>query len=266
MEIKHHIVFNDHHIDSLIRGMGIEIKNGLISTFDISENDYRWPDLQKFINKHPGEIKDLQLGTRFTPIEMKSANYFALSPNWHFEYPQPENDFEYLMTTYNSAERCQKCGIGSFQIKPFYLRNAPKWGKRNIGQVNWVFDEYFISNELKTIFDKEKCDLTCKSVFNYKTNMVFDDIFQLDIIKTIELDMGDVLTYQSCDMCKNIKYFPHTRGFFPKPLQYDFDIAHSKQYFGDGFRAFHAVLINRRIYNLFNEIGVKGISYIPCIL
>ena len=75
-----------------------------------------------------------------------------------------------------------------------------------------------------------------------------------------------MLSFKICDLCKRKKYLPHTRGFFPSPLNGNFTIAHSIQYFGDGHKAFRATLVNKDIYQLFKKVGVNGISYIPCEL
>jgi len=236
----------------------------IVTVFDIGENDKEWGNVRNFINLHSADISDFQFETKFTKTELDSANFYAVSPKWHFGYPQPEDDFKYKLITYDPTMICSKCGAKYKQIAPFSIKRCPKWGKRNIVQLNWVFDVYFISGSLKAQLENESSGLNFRNVNKYKTEEYFDDIFQLDINQTVDLDMSSVTAFKTCDTCKQKKYLPHTRGFFPSPVDGDFTIAHSTQFFGSAYEAHHAVLINKRIYNLFNKIGVNGIYYTPC--
>ncbi|MDR1840261.1 MAG: hypothetical protein LBQ93_11850, partial [Treponema sp.] len=80
----------------------------------------------------------------------------------------------------------------------------------------------------------------------------------------VDLDMPSEAKFKVCELCKQKKYLPHTRGFCPSPKNDNFVIAHSMQYFGDMHKAFHEVLINKDIYKLFIKTGVNGVSFIPC--
>jgi hypothetical protein len=268
MNIIHRVIFNtdQHDVFNYFIRMGIKMNySGIISTFEIGENDRKWDSVLKFINDYPSEqIFDFQYKTQFSEDEINNANFFAIAPNWHFGYPQPENGFGYLKITYNSIMSCNKCGIKPKQIAPFSIKKSPKWGKRNIVQLNWIFDEFFISGNLKLQLERECSKLNFKVVNKFRTKCQLDDIFQLDITQTVDLDMSTVTKFERCKVCNQIKYLPHTRGFFPYPTDDYFNIAHSIQCFGSGHEARHAVLINKNIYDLFNRIGVIGISYIPC--
>jgi hypothetical protein len=112
--------------------------------------------------------------------------------------------------------------------------------------------------------ESESDKLNFRTVNKYKTKEQLNDIYQLDITQTVDLNMSDVTTFKICGVCEQKKYLPHTRGFFPSPGNDNFTVAHSIQYFGDGHRAFHAVLINKDMYRLFEKAGVNGISFIPC--
>jgi len=267
MNIMHRISFNSkqHDMYNYFEKMGFKINSGILSTFDVGENDKRWVDISKVISCHPLDILDVQFETRFTKIEMEKAFFFAISPIWHFEYPQPTDDLAYKAITYDSTKICSKCGVEQKQIASFSIKKNPKWGKRNIVQLNWIFDEYFVSGVLKSQLENECIRFKFRFVNKYLTNDRLDDIFQLDIDRTIDLDMSTETIFARCNVCNQIKYLPHTKGFFPHPKDVDFTIAYSKQYFGRGNNAHHAVLINKNVYVLFKKLGVNGISYIPVI-
>jgi len=144
MNVIHHITFNTNHVryaSDYFEKIGIKIKNpGIISAFDIGENDKRWIDIRKFIDDHSTDITDYQSVTQFTKTEMDNSDFFRLSPKWHNQYPQPD-DFGYEAITYDATRICSKCGIELKQIAPFSIERNPKWGKRNIVQLYWVYDE-----------------------------------------------------------------------------------------------------------------------------
>jgi len=213
---KPYITFNTKHgrfASDYFENIGIKIKNvSGISVFDIGENDKRWIDIRKFIDNHSTDIRDFQFVTQFTKTEMDNSDFFRLSPKWHHQYPQPD-DFGYEAITYDATRICSKCGIERKQIAPFSIERNPKWGKRNIVQLYWVHDEYFVFGDLKSLLENEYDTLNFKPVIKYKSNKQLDDVYQLDITQAVGLNMPDVLSFKICDLCKRKKYLPHTRGF-----------------------------------------------------
>ena len=55
----------------------------------------------------------------------------------------PDHDFGYQLATFDLSDHCESCGIGRSQRVPFRIRGEPSWGKNQVPQLNWVFDEYF---------------------------------------------------------------------------------------------------------------------------
>jgi len=266
MNVMHRIIFrsNNKRTYEFFSNLDLKIKtNAGLSIIIIGENHIEWDKIRNFINDKTLEITDFQLETHFTKTEMEHADFFAIHPSWHFEYPQPKENFVYEAITYNPENVCKNCGIKLKPINSFEIKKNPKWGKRNIVQLNWIFDEYFVSCNLKNQLEKNS-DIKFKSVNNYKTKIILDDIFQINIYEYIDLNMPAGTDFEQCKICKQIKYLPHTRGFFPSPKSSNFTITHSVQSFGSACNSYHAVLINKDIYNLFNRIGVNGISYTPC--
>ncbi len=265
MNVIHRVSFrNDSRIVPKLQEVGIKIKDGILTGVDVGENDSNWSEIKGIIDKYPKELSDFQYKTEFTKKEKEYAEYFMISSSWLFEYPQPENDFGYTNSTYDASNYCSECGIGLIQKSPFSLKKSPKWGARNIVQVNWVFDEFFVSESLKKGIEKKNLDIQFMPVLKYRKGTKFEDMYQLVISRKITLEIPQSIEYETCKVCHQKKHLPLTRGFAPKPLSNDFMIAHSEQYFGSGHSANHAVVINKDVYNLFEELGVKGISYVPC--
>jgi hypothetical protein len=144
--------------------LGVNVPSGIVLpgggdplvAFDIDEDHRHWPILQGLFERW--KVSDI-LRTEFSKEEIGAARWLNLRPDWHYGYPQPkEDEFGYLEATYEltvkvfirsaCTEYCQQCGIGIKQKAPFQMRGEPKWGRRDIFQFNWIFDEYFVTPEI----------------------------------------------------------------------------------------------------------------------
>jgi hypothetical protein len=112
-------------------------------TFVVDESHDDWPKLKEWIVRR--KVVDF-VSTQFSETEIAKARWLQLVPEWHCGYPQPnELDFGYRAVTYDLAGYCKQCGIGLKQKAPFQIKAEPKWGRNGILQLNWVFDEYFVT-------------------------------------------------------------------------------------------------------------------------
>ncbi|WP_020614476.1 hypothetical protein [Sediminispirochaeta bajacaliforniensis] len=265
MNIIHRISFRtDSPAAKFFEAEGFKIKPGIINGYDIGENDPKWPRIQEAVTRY--EIMDFQYKTDFTKKEIDGAEFLVLSPKTLFEYPQPSDDFGYKETTYKPGVGCRKCSVGLEQQKPFSIKKAPKWGKRNILQLNWVFGEYFVSKELKEKLEGKIPGVHFLEVLKYPKGMPLDDIFQMVVEKRVALALPENAAFQICDVCKGKKYVPGilARGFQPAPVEKDFAIAQSQEFFGDGGTAFRITIVSKAVYQLLLEVGIKGVDFIPC--
>ncbi len=79
--------------------------------------------------------------------------------NWYrigtrqFGYPQPEDT--YLEMTYDLSGACRTCGIGKKLKNPFRFSFEPKARQNQFIGLNWVFDEVFVLDMVKAVFEKE---------------------------------------------------------------------------------------------------------------
>jgi len=266
MNIIHRITFRtDGPATNDMKAEGIKIGAGLINAFDIGENDKKWPFIQDAIKLYGTEtIGDFQYKTVFTKKEIEGAKFFVLSPKMLFEYPQPADDFGYRETTYSPGVGCRKCNVGLEQQNPFSIKKAPKWGRRNILQLNWVLGEHFVSKEIKQNIEMKCPDITFLEVFKFPQNKPLDDIFQIIVKRHVKLEIPEEQKFEICSTCNNKKYVPHTRGFFPKPSETNFSIAKSKDFFGSGGSARQEMIISKEIYEIFHEAKMNGVDFIPC--
>lgn len=227
-----------------------------LTTFVIDESDRRWPDLQRWLaDRH---LRSL-VSTEFTADEIGHAQWADLTPDWHYGYPQPVDD--YKAVTYDCTDHCEQCGIGAIQREPFRLKGEPKWGRRSIFQLNWVFDEYFVTPTLwETIL--KPLGVECRSVLNTKGKEL-STVVQVVVREEVGIT-HERLSPTRCALCGRIKYLPHRKGFFPPLEQYPSgDIAKTREYFGSGASAYKSIVVSRTIVAAFVAHGVRGVSFCP---
>jgi hypothetical protein len=201
------------------------------------------------------------LTTEFTKGEIEAARWLDVVPDWHHGYPQPDEDFGYLRVTYDLAEWCDACGIGLKQKAPYQMKGEPKWGRRGILQLNWVFDEYFVTPEIWSSFFKP-FGIACRPVTNTK-GAELKTVVQLVAEEEVGI-VTDGLTPERCAKCGRVKYLPVTRGFFPalttKPSG---AIVKTREYFGSGAAAHRRVLVSQELARALVAAKVRGASLWP---
>ena len=259
-----------HHVTVNLSGMP-EARAGLLAlgfdlpesfaAFDVDENDERWPKLVKLVKKW--DFGDY-VRTKFTKKEIADAHWLQLVPDWHHGYPQPDDDvFGYRDATYDLANWCERCGIGMKQKAPFQMKGEPKWGKRSILQLNWVFDEYFVTPEAwADVFKSHRVE--CRPVMNTK-GVELKTVVQLVTNAEVGI-VSDGLPMEEpvCLKCGRTKYLPVARGRYPAlRTAPSFAMVKTKEYFGSGASADNGVLVSQALAQTMTAAKVRGVSFRP---
>lgn len=237
--------------------IGINVGEGF-SNFKIEESDERWIKIKSKIKEW--EAVDIP-ATIFSEKELYESKWLQMLPEWHHGYPQPENDFKYLSSTYDLSGYCSKCGIGAAQKESFRMLKEPKWGNRGILQLNWVFDQYFVLPDIwRDVF--ETLDIPCLPVIHHRTGKTLSTVLQLSNLENTELENIDSYPYKICNECGRKKYEPIKIGPFPKlktiPKSH---IVRTKEYFGSGGNAFNGVIVSQELYKQIRKYNLKGVSF-----
>jgi hypothetical protein len=262
MQIIHRVMVTTYpNIKAELASLGVAhfAEQGGVVFFQCEEANSFWPKIVQWI----GAVGASQnVTTKFSAEEVSSARWLELEPEWHFGYPQPnEHEFGYLKAAYDLSSYCEECGTGCRQKLPFQMKGEPKWGRRSILQLNWVFDEYFVTPQVwASIF--KPLGIACLPVLN-KRGAELDTVVQLVAETEVNIVL-EGLKATLCQACSRVKYEPVTRGPFP-PLceQLDANMARTKQYFGGGARAFKGVVISQRLSRALKSEGVRGASVRP---
>ncbi|MDX9724694.1 MAG: hypothetical protein RBU37_28350 [Myxococcota bacterium] len=240
---------------------GIELPGGgtPLVAMDVEEGHPNWAALdQLFREWGAGDL----VSTRFSKDEVLNAKWLVLVPDWHHGYPQPKDGvFGYRQATYALTDWCKHCGIGLRQSAPFQMKGEPKWGRRSILQLNWVFDEFFVTPATwHRVFAPH--DIECRAVMNSK-GMELETVVQLVVEETVGIQTA-ALDSECCAQCNRTKYLPTGRGRFPA-LRGEPSAAMVKtaEVFGSGGRAHHEVLVSQAIAHALLDNEVRGVSLRP---
>lgn len=262
MQILHRVsISSTPQIRRELAAIGVLVGESGFVTFEIDESDRVWPELEGWIAKR--KAVDV-VTTKFSKKELAEARWLELTPDWHHGYPQPnELDFGYREATYDLTNYCERCGIGMEQKAPFQMKSEPKWGKRSILQLNWIFDEYFVTPEVWGKVFKPH-GIECRPVMNTKSAEL-KTVVQLVSHEEVGIVTDGLPAEETaCSKCGRMKYLPVTRGPFPAlTSEPSAAMVKTKAYFGSGASAHKGVLISQAVARTFMGNKVRGASLRP---
>ena len=240
--------------------MGIVVDaSGLLISFDLDEFTKSWPRVKRWIAAR--RAVDI-VSTKFSEQEIAGARWLELEPDWHRGYPQPKpEDFGFREVTYDTSEYCLECGIGLRQKAPFQMKPEPKWGRNGILQLNWVFDEYFVTPAVWTgVF--EPLGIGCRLVQSAR-GLELKNVVQLVVEQEIDI-VTEGLPMERCAKCGRVKYNSVGRGPFPALLSEPVGhMAKTRQYFGSGASAFNGVIVSQKLARALAAKNIRGASVRP---
>jgi hypothetical protein len=261
MDIEHRVGFHapDDRIVAMWAKLGFEVSQGF-NVVVVRESHPRW-----------GQVSTLIANTRrwsdvayalFDSAEIDSADTLGVGAAWHHGYPQPESDFGYLKATYDLQAYCPRCGGGKTQRAPFRMRSEPNWECRSILQLNWVFDEYFVTPRLwEDLF--KPFGVEAREVLSARGRTPLSTVVQLVVPDVVDLDMP-TLPFEDCEACSRRKYLPVATDFLPRSNSPVPVMAKSAQSFGSGHSSWNLVLCAQALRQSLLKAGAEGVDFQPC--
>ncbi len=246
-----------------LRELGVSVSPEGLATFKIDESDPRWPTIRDWA--HRRQALDV-VSAVFSNREVDAANWAELLPAWHCGYPQPRTDqFGFREATYDVSGLCGTCGVGAVQKAPFQMDRAPKWGKRGVCQLHWVFDEFFVTPEVWDEIFRPR-GVGRRSVRAVRGGEL-EDVVQLDVPERrllVDAEMG--APYEVCPECGVSKFSPEISTWLP-PLaeQPSSPMFKTSQWFGSGKSAYNRVVISAEIVKALKSSQVKGCEFRPAL-
>ena len=268
MDISRHIGFRNDEGRKLLdylRANNIPHKESeILTSLDILESNPHWQDIAAFVEK--GIALNTVSQTVFTQQELDEAQWLQVRSCWHFEYPQPENKFEYETITYNAENSCVECGAGLVQAAPFRMKKVPRWGKRAFFQLNWVSDELFTNTRGKEKLEQSNFSgVVFREVLDKKGISPLEDIYQMEVCHQLKPGIVEPQSYidkiQHCPHCGIPKY--HSRGIgmmqYHKEAFLDApDIVKTSEVFGWGHYAPRTILVRNGVYRTLISQGLAA--------
>ena len=216
MEISYHVVFYEDESPPLLDYLKQhKVQYNQVDTliaFDMLESNPHWAFVEKCVISRslfawPAKI--------FTKKELLEAEWFVLWSRWHFDYPQPEDSY-WNEITYTQKYTCKICENGEKQIASFRMKRPPKWGKRGILMMNWIADEFFVSEETKQLLEQEEfSDISFCEVQNKSGEETFPGVYQLMIHQYLPGNAIKDCTYSPgffvCSGCGRKIYKPNLK-------------------------------------------------------
>lgn len=259
MKIMHQIFRNWSSNEVVaLKELGIDVNEGLQSL--IVEEDERYWRLKPLLDSW--YAPDM-VGTRFSDQDFENASFLMALPDWQTGYPQPESGFGYLRLTYDLKQYCPNCGAGAHQNAPFRLKKEPKWGKKKLFMLYWVYDEIFVK---KDVYERVFLPLGIESrpVLLHRPEKIIESTVQLVIPESrVSLNL-DSYALETCEQCKQKKYLPITKGYFPPFLGDSLppDLSKSREYYGSGGSASKWILISKALRAVLVRENI-GMVYVP---
>jgi len=234
----------------------MEQRSGTMIVFLVDEEDASWPSVSSLITEW--KAPDLAYA-EFSRHELANSQYVRMGPEWHHGYPQPEDGYEH--TTYDSSGYCSQCKMGLKQQAPFRMCREPKWGRRQILQLNWVMGEFFVTPEAwESVFKPFGID--CLPVMQHKGGRPLKTALQLEITAwTSSVDMPDGYVAERCGACMRESLALRSPGRFPHvDLPENVHIARTPEYFGGGV-PWHEVIISASLYTAIMSHNLRGATF-----
>jgi hypothetical protein len=264
VQIIHRIALTANESDKAqVARLGVKLRPsgrvpvGFIS-FDISESSENWRAVEEWIRRRrPSDVAR----TEFSRAEVDAAPWLTMETVWHQGYPQPEDGFEYLRTTYDAAGYCDRCGTGAVQKAPFVMSAEPRWGTRGILQMNWVFDEFFVRPEVAAQV-LAPFGITTRPVHS-KRGGTLGSVAQIVIEDRVSVDHA-TLAASRCAACGRVKYLPVSRGPLSRLEQVpQTNLSRTHEWFGSGAEAHNEIVASQGLARALKAAGVKGVSFRP---
>ena len=259
-------------VTDVLKSFSIKPPKSVESFFALKFEDI--PENQAIIAKLSEYCVSKTLIVQFSEEEIEQAKWLRVEYTWSQFYPEPQNDF--IDSLYGKDNYCPECHLGKEQTANFeILNNIIKW-KRSFLQLNWVYDEFFLSKTTRALLETSDLkgfhfrDVNCK-----KTKTLQTDMYQL-VVENIAEPMFDYdkLAYAedtSCPVCgvHRVLLSPCTIFMADKKKldQIDVDIFKSNEVFGQGWAGYHEIFISNKFYRFLKEHKISdGFKYEPVLV
>jgi hypothetical protein len=233
--------------------------DGLLWVFDQNDSSDHWND---FLAKAHELGAKPRIAPKFNRAEVSDAEWCLWVPQWHHGYPQPEEGCGYRNITYDLSRACPVCDVGFRQAAPFRMRTEPRWGRRAILQMFWVYDVWFVTPEAyRSVF--QPFGIASREVLR-KSGRPLETVVQLVVEEAVPIDEYRT-EGELCAACGVFKLHAAVNSFAPRPaVTPSGPLAQSQGWYGSGGSAFRETLLRRDLVSAIQDAGIRGTLFYPC--
>ncbi|MGB0125349.1 MAG: hypothetical protein WA400_15295 [Silvibacterium sp.] len=227
-------------------------------SFEIAENDPRWFDAKRLAGRFRATDT---VWTRFSQAELDAADFLRIIPHEPQGDPDAWCDRTSLAKSFDFSRRCQRCGIGRKQVRPFRLRDSPRLTNQ-LMRLHWVPDEILVAYETWAATFR-RLGVQCRPVVLEGSDEVIESVVQLEISEHVGLRSSPA-DFTVCGLCLRPRSTLSMDGFFPKPVYTDAPVFKSKEYFVSDAGPYSLVFVSKVMYTTLKIAGVRGMDFYPC--
>ena len=268
MRIKHRFVYRPEYsrITDFLNRHQIQYEFGnpfiIVELFEDNKN---FKEFARLTKKH--KVSRNPPLAVYSQEELDEAQWLSIRSTWRYGYPQPEDDMEYVYTTYDAANYCESCKYGLVQKESFVLKREPNWGTRNFLMINWVHDELFVSKKSESVL--RSSDLTGFDIYNVlnKSREPLEGTRQIFVQNYLDAGMlpDSVKRELLCKKCGSKKIMRNVEICYDKKVFNDIrcDIVKSKECFGE-IVCSRLIFITQKFYKVMTEAKLdRGLECKP---
>jgi hypothetical protein len=268
MRIRHTITFLDYDLPhrqaaalrSQLQLLQVVRADAALLNFVVYEDDVCWTTIANLLR----DYRAIDLAwTEFSPTELAGAAWLDVRATSHHGYPMPSDDFSFLSVTFGEGNYCAVCGTRKAQAAPFRFRAEPRWGRRGLLQLNWLFDEFFAEPGVYSA-SFSPLGVKAREVLHYRTDKALQSVVQLvPDSDSAELELGDSEA-GACEACGIKRYLPLGR-LQPRvraaALEGKHLVRSTQRFSGGGQSSNRIVMISGTLYSQLRKHDVRGVSY-----
>jgi len=230
----------------------------------------------------------VRIAARSTSIQTPNQMLWYLAFTGQSGYPQPED--RYLEETYDLGAGCPTCQVGKKLKRAFRFKSEPKAGHSQFLGLNWVFDEVFVRDGVKNVFEEEgitgvefarpvrhKTGEPLETVYHMRVGTVFPPALRADGLNTEKCEMPTdpaTIRFLTANGSKLVKgpFCGAVKFNYPQGVQMRLaatpfaaapDIVRMNEWFGSGGSAGRPVLMSQRVKDLVERMKWKGLTFNP---
>ena len=142
------------------------------------------------------------------------------------------------------------------------MSGEPRWGRRGILQLNWVFDEYFVLPEVWEASFRP-FDVPARPVLHASTEENLKTVVQLELPVGASCSLAGH-PRSTCGSCGRERYQPVVKGRFPRvEMDSTRHAVKTEEHFGSGGASARAVLVSKALYEALRDAKVAGAVFTP---